>query len=72
MLTIQPRMVSIFSARSPISSKHMMSFWCLFLDPHLTTYSSTIFIGVQIIVEFDLGMCILCKLGLPGDLLRSY
>ena len=42
-------------------------FWCPFLDPHLTTYSPNIFI-----VVFDLGMCTLCKLGLPGDLLRGY
>ena len=48
MLTIEnPRMVSIFWAFSPIS------FWYLFLVPHLTIYHS---LGVQIITMLDLGM----------------
>ena len=47
MLTIEPRMVSIFLAHSPISFEHM-SFWHWFLDSRLTRYPSNI--GVQIIV----------------------
>jgi hypothetical protein len=31
-----------------------MSFWCPFLDPHLTTYHSNM--GVQIIIVLELGM----------------
>ena len=31
-----------------------MSFWCPFLDPHLTTYHSNI--GVHILAMLDLGM----------------
>ena len=38
MLTIEPRIVSIFWACGPISFRHMMSFWCPLLNPHLTTY----------------------------------
>jgi len=31
-----------------------MSFWCIFLDPDLTTYHSNM--GVHIIVVFDVGI----------------
>ena len=37
MMNVESRMVSIFRARSPFSFIHV-SFWCQFLDPHLTTY----------------------------------
>ena len=47
-----PRKLSIFWVRSPISSKHM-SFWFPFFDPHLTTHHSNI--GVQIIAMLELG-----------------
>ena len=46
MLTIESRMVSRFWARSAISLKHI-SFWCPFLDLHLSMYHSNV--GVQII-----------------------
>jgi len=54
MLTIEiePRMVIIFWACSPISSKHM-SFWNPFLEPHLITYHSTK--GVQLRSVIELG-----------------
>ena len=58
-LTIEPRrMVSRFWAHSPISLEHM-SFWCLFLDPHITTYHSNT--SVQIIVVLELGTSALCS-----------
>ena len=53
MLTIELRMVSTFWARTPISFKHK-SFWCPFVDPHLTPYHQNI--GVQIIAKLELGM----------------
>lgn len=52
--TIEPRMVSEFWVHNPISFRHMMPFWCQFLDPHLTTYHSNV--GQQIIVVINLGM----------------
>jgi hypothetical protein len=52
MLTMEFTMVSIFLAPSLISFQHL-SFWCPFLDPHLTAHHSNI--GVQIIVVFELG-----------------
>ena len=51
MVTIERRIVSIFWARSSISFEHM-SFWCPFLDPHLTTCHANI--GVQIIAMSEL------------------
>ena len=51
MLTIESRMVSIFSAHCPISFEHV--FLTSTLDPHLTTYHSNI--GVHIIVLLELG-----------------
>ena len=42
LLTIEPGMVNRFLARSPISFKHMMPFWCPFIDPHLTAHHSNI------------------------------
>ena len=56
MLTIDSRMVNTFQARSPISFKHI-TFWCMFLDPHLTIYYLNI--GVHMIVVLNLGMSIL-------------
>jgi hypothetical protein len=53
MLTTELRIISIFWACSPISFKHMIYFWCQFLDPHLTTYNSNV--GVQIIVVLEWG-----------------
>jgi hypothetical protein len=53
MLTSAPKIVSIFWAPSPISSKHLQPFWCPFLNPHLSTYHA--YIGAQIIVILDLG-----------------
>ena len=53
MLTIEPRMVVIFQACSPISFKRM-SLWYPFLEAHLTTYHSTI--GVLIRNVFELGL----------------
>ena len=38
MLIVEPKMVSIFWAHSPIYSIYM-SFWCLFLDSHHTIHS---------------------------------
>ena len=61
MLTIEPRMVSIFWARSPISLEHI-SFWCPFLDTHLTIYYSNIF--VQIIAKFGFSPFYLSKIWL--------
>ena len=40
MLIMEPRMANKFWARSPISFKHIMPFWCPFLDPHITTHHS--------------------------------
>ena len=54
MLIIEPRMVSVFWACSPISFKHQIFLGCPFLDPYLTKYHS--YIGVQIIVMLELGM----------------
>ena len=34
--------VNIFRAHNLISFKHIMFFWCPFLDPHLTTHHSNI------------------------------
>ena len=56
MLTIELKMVSVFWARRPISFKHML-FWCLFLDPHQSTFHSNI--GVHLIVVLKLGTCTL-------------
>ena len=39
MLTIEPRVVTIFCTPSPISFEHMSS-WCAFLHPRLTTNHS--------------------------------
>ena len=47
-----PRMVNKFWTCPPISNKYM-SFGCLFLDPHLTTYHSII--GVHIVAMLKLG-----------------
>ena len=46
MFTSEPRMVGVFWAHSTIYCKHL-SFWCMFVDPHLATYFSNI--RVQII-----------------------
>ena len=46
-------LVDKFTARGPISLKHM-SLWCLFLDPHLTQHYSKI--GVQLGEVTELGM----------------
>ena len=75
MLTIAPRRVSRFWARSQIS------FWHLFLDLHLTTHHSNI--GVQIIAMLDLGTSTLgafqafkflqtCELKVCKYILRQY
>ena len=50
---IELRMVIRFRARIPISFEHT------FLEPHLTTYHSSI--GVKIIVVLDLGTFVLLK-----------
>ena len=47
VLTIEPKLLSAFWARSPIAFTHIMPFWCSFLDPRLTTYHSNS--GVHII-----------------------
>ena len=55
MSTIEPTMVSIFSAHSLISCEHMR-FLYLFLDPNLTTYHLNI--SVQIIIHvLESGTC---------------
>ena len=59
MLTTEHRKINIFWARTSISFKHI-SFWCLFLDPHLPSYHSNI--GVQILAMFDLGTPTSCKM----------
>lgn len=41
MFTIEPRVVSILKARSPLSFKHMFA-WYPFLDPHITILHSNI------------------------------
>ena len=46
MLTIKPRIVTKFWAHSSISCIQLMSFWCPFLVPHLTTHHSNI--GVRL------------------------
>ena len=46
MLTIKPRIVTKFWSHSSISCIQLMSFWCPFLVPHLTTHHSTI--GVRL------------------------
>ena len=51
MLTIEPRMVSIFLAHSPISFKHV-SFWHWFLDSRLTRYHSNIGVQIFVVVKF--------------------
>ena len=61
MLTIEPRMVSIVWACSPISLEHT-SFWCPFLDTHLTIHHSNIF--VQIIAMFGFPPFYLSKIWL--------
>ena len=53
MSTNELRMVSILGTHSPISFKHV-SFGCLFLDSHLTTYHSNI--GVQMNGILNIGM----------------
>ena len=45
MLIIEPKMVIIFLAHSPLSFKHV-SFWYSFLEPHQTTYHSNIDIRI--------------------------
>ena len=64
MLTIEPRMVSMFWACSPISFINM-SFWCSFLDPHLTTYLTNR--GVQIITNVEIRH-VYFAWGEPGDI----
>ena len=53
MLTIEPRMVTIFWACSPISFRHK-SFWSLFLEPHLTTYPSNIGVWLRYVTKFGI------------------
>ena len=64
VLTIEPRMLSIFWARSPISFKHM-SFWCpFFLDILLrSTYHSNT--GIHIIAMLRLGTSTITWKGAP-------
>ena len=62
MLTTEPKMFSIFWARSPISFKHMMPFWCPSSKPHLIAFHSNI--GVHIIVMLELCMFTLYVLAL--------
>lgn len=59
MLTPEPRKINRFWACSLIFFKHI-SFWCLFLNPHLPSYHSNI--GVQILAMFNLGTPTLCKM----------
>ena len=72
MLTMEPRMVNTFGACRPISLKHMMHFWCPFLDPHLTTYHSSI--GVQVTAILDKNLSTLLSILLSGvsDLQQLY
>ena len=49
MLTIKSRMISVYWACNPITFR-CISFWCMFLDTHLTTYHSNI--GVHIRLSF--------------------
>ena len=72
MLTMEPRMVNTFEACRPISLKHMMPFWCPFLDPHLTTYHSNI--GFQVIAMLDKHLSTLLSILLSGvsDLQQLY
>ena len=53
MLTIELRMVDILRARKLISSKHV-SFWCPFLDSHLTTLHSNIGVKLRQVTELGL------------------
>ena len=48
MLTVEPKMVNIsFWARTPMSIKHMMFFWCLFVHPHLTPHHSNVAVWLK-------------------------
>ena len=47
ILTIAPKIVSVFRAHRPISLKHMLPFWCPFLDTHLTIYPNYCYIGFR-------------------------
>ena len=49
VLTIEPRMVSILWARSPISLKHMMPFWYPFLHPHPLLHSQQSVANIEIL-----------------------
>ena len=53
-------MIIIFWACSPISFKHMMSFWYPFLGPHLATYHSNI--GVWWRLGIDSGTSTFCAI----------
>ena len=53
MLTIEPRVVNKSCARSHISFKHM-SFWCPFLDPHLTGHHPNIGVRFRQVTELGL------------------
>lgn len=57
MLILEPRQVGTFLNMWFNLFKHMVSFWCLFLDPHLTTYHSNT--GAHIIAMLELGTCTL-------------
>ena len=60
MYSIEPRIVNIIWACSPISFKHVL-FKCPFLDPHLITHHSSA--GVYIIAMLELGTSTLrCRL----------
>jgi hypothetical protein len=51
MLTIEPRMVSMFYAHSPIPFKHMFV-WCMFLVPHLTTLANILDLGTSTLTPY--------------------
>jgi hypothetical protein len=48
IITTRPTtMVKLLRARSPISFKHAMPFWCPFLDPHMITHHSNTFTQIN-------------------------
>ena len=52
MLTIEPRMVSLFWAL--VHTVLNMSFSCLLFDPHLTTYHSNMGVQTSVVLDFDM------------------
>ena len=52
MLTIEPRAVIVFWARSPVSLKHK-PFWYPFSEPHQTIYHSNIGVRLRIVTGLE-------------------